>query len=129
MDEWNSIDMLCTGVDLIEIERVRAAIAQHGDRFLRRVYTEAEVNCCGRRVESLAARFAAKEAVAKALGTGVWRSGVTWTDIEVTKTENGAPRLTLHGAAARIAQVIGLVEWSISLSHDRTYAIAFVVAM
>lgn len=121
--------MLRTGVDLIEIERVRAAIAQHGDRFLRRVYTEAELHCCGRRVESLAARFAAKEAVAKALGTGIWRNGVMWTDIEVTKAENGAPRLTLHGAAAEIARAIGLVEWSISLSHDRTQAIAFVAAM
>ncbi|GIK73472.1 MAG: holo-[acyl-carrier-protein] synthase [Chloroflexota bacterium] len=121
--------MLRTGVDLIEIERVRTAVAAHGDRFLQRVYTAAELECCGRRVESLAARFAAKEAVAKALGTGVWRSGVTWTDIEVTKAGNGAPRLTLYGAAAEIAQAMGLVEWSISLSHDRRYSIAFVVAI
>jgi holo-[acyl-carrier protein] synthase len=83
--------MLRTGVDLIEIERVRAAVEEHGERFLSRVYTKAEVRCCGKRIESLAARFAAKEAVAKALGTGVWRSGVAWTDIEVLKDESGAP--------------------------------------
>ena len=120
--------MLRTGVDLIEIERVRAAIDAHGERFLQRVYTAAELACCGRRVESLAARFAAKEAVAKALGTGVWRNGVMWTDIEVIKAESGAPVLHLHGAAAAIAATAGLSEWSISLSHDRTRAIAFVVA-
>lgn len=121
--------MLRTGVDLIEIERVRTAIATHGDRFLRRVYTAAELACCSRRVESLAARFAAKEAVAKALGTGVWRDGVLWTDIEVLKAESGAPVLHLHGAAAVIAAADGLSEWSISLSHDRSRAIAFVVAL
>jgi holo-[acyl-carrier protein] synthase len=122
-------DMLRTGVDLIEIERVRAAVEQHGERFLSRVYTKAEVRCCGKRIESLAARFAAKEAVAKALGTGVWRSGVAWTDIEVLKDESGAPRLTLHGGAAAIAETLGIVEWSISLSHGRSQAIALVVAI
>jgi holo-[acyl-carrier protein] synthase len=86
--------MLRTGVDIIEIERVRAAIDAHGERFLRRVYTEAELACCGDRVESLAARFAAKEAVAKAL-----------------------------------AAEQGLVTWSLSLSHHRTQAVAFVIAM
>lgn len=121
--------MLRTGVDLIEIERVRGAIAQHGARFLSRVYTIEEVRCCGHRIESLAARFAAKEAVAKALGTGIWRNGVTWTDIEVLKDEAGAPQLMLHGAAAAIAQDLALNRWSVSLSHDRTLAIAFVVAM
>lgn len=120
--------MLRTGVDLIEIERVRAAIDAHGERFLQRVYTAAELACCGRRVESLAVRFAAKEAAAKALGTGVWQDGVAWTDIEVLKGERGAPVLHLHGAAAAIAAQLGLREWSISLSHDRTQAVAFVVA-
>jgi len=114
---------------MIEIERVRAAIDAHGDRFLHRVYTGAELACCGRRVESLAARFAAKEAVAKALGTGIWRNGVMWTDIEVLKEASGAPVLHLHGAAAAIAAAKGLNEWSISLSHDRSRAIAFVVAL
>ncbi len=121
--------MLRTGVDLVEIERVRAAIARHGDRFLRRVFTDAEVRCCGHRIESLAARFAAKEAVAKALGVGIWRNGVTWTDIEVLKEQSGAPRLILHDATAALATAQGLSEWSVSLSHDRSRAIALVVAM
>lgn len=121
--------MLRTGVDLIEIARVRAAIDAHGDRFLQRVYTQGELRCCGQRVESLAARFAAKEAVAKTLGTGIWRDGVAWTDIEVLREASGAPRLILHGAAATIAANLGLHTWSISLSHDRAQAIAFVVAM
>jgi holo-[acyl-carrier protein] synthase len=77
----------------------------------------------------LAARFAAKEAVAKTLGTGIWRDGVAWTDIEVLREASGAPRLILHGAAATIAANLGLHTWSISLSHDRAQAIAFVVAM
>lgn len=121
--------MLRTGVDLIEIARVRAAIDAHGDRFLQRVYTKDELACCAQRVESLAARFAAKEAVAKTLGTGVWIDGVAWTDIEVIRETSGAPRLLLHGAAATIAANLDLTTWSLSLSHDRTHAIAFVVAM
>lgn len=121
--------MLRTGVDLIEIARVRSAIEAHGERFLTRVYTEGELACCRQRIESLAARFAAKEAVAKALGAGVWRDGVAWTDIEVLRAASGAPQLLLHGAAAAIAATLGLTTWSLSLSHDRTHAIAFVVAM
>ena len=120
---------LRTGVDLIEIERIRRAVAQHGARFLDRVYTDAEMRCCGGRMESLAARFAAKEAVAKALGTGIWCDGVAWTDIEVLKNEAGAPRLMLHGGAAAVAAVAGLTTWSVSLSHDRSRATAFVVAL
>ena len=122
--------MLCTGVDLIEITRVRTAIARHGKRFAQRVYTARELAHCGDRMESLAARFAAKEATAKALGTGIWRKGITWTDIEVVNNpETGAPTLCLYNAAARRASDLGLTEWSVSLSHDRERAIALVVAM
>ncbi len=122
--------MLRTGVDLIEIERVKRAVDQHGARFLERVYTAAERQDCGQRIESLAARFAAKEAVAKALGTGIWRQGVEWTDIEIVRDpDSGAPSLLLHRAAADHAQRLGLHEWSVSLSHDRDRAIAFVVAL
>jgi len=122
--------VLRTGVDLIEIERIKRAIDQHGVRFLVRVYTAAERQDCGQRVESLAARFAAKEAVAKALGTGIWRQGIEWTDIEIVRDpESGAPSLLLHRAAAGHARQLGLTEWSVSLSHDRTHAIAFVVAL
>lgn len=122
--------ILRTGVDMIEIERVRQSIKRHGDRFLTRVYTDAELVACRGRAESLAARFAAKEAVAKALGTGIWREGIGWRDIEVTRDgETGAPVLALHGAASQRAETLGLTTWSISLSHDRERAIAFVVAM
>jgi holo-[acyl-carrier protein] synthase len=121
--------MLRTGVDLIEIERVHRAIDRHGARFLNRVFTAAEVDqSCGR-IESLAGKFAAKEAAAKALGTGVWRNGIDWRDFEVCKDpETGAPELRLHDAAAERAVRLGLGTWSVSISHDRTRAIAFVVA-
>ena len=122
--------ILRTGVDLIEIERMRQAIERHGERFLRRVFTAGELAHCAGRVESLAARFAAKEAGAKALQTGIWRQGIGWTDLEVVRDEvSGAPSLILHNAAAQLAAAQGLTEWSLSLSHDRTHAIAFVVAM
>ena len=120
---------LRTGIDLIEIERIRRAVAQHGARFLDRVYTVAELRCCDGRMESLAARFAAKEAVAKALGTGIWRDGVAWTDIEVLKDRSGGPQLSLHGGAATAAAAAGITAGSVSLSHDRSRATAFVVAL
>jgi len=121
---------LRTGVDMIEIERVAQVVAAHGDRFLDRVFTPAELAYCRGRSSSLAARFAAKEAVAKALGTGIWRQGVNWTDIEVlSNPETGAPVLHLHEAAAALAQDQGLTVWSISLSHDRSQAIAFVTVL
>ncbi|MCL4831991.1 MAG: holo-ACP synthase [Caldilineaceae bacterium] len=122
--------MLRTGVDLLEIERMRQAIDRHGEHFLRRVFTPGELAHCAGRVESLAARFAAKEAAAKALQSGVWRQGIGWTDLEVVADpESRAPTLCLHNAAARLAELHGLHHWSVSLSHDRTHAIAFVVAL
>lgn len=121
---------LRTGVDLVEIERIEQAISCHGHRFLERIYTATELAQCGQRIESLAARFAAKEAVAKALGTGIWRNGVTWTDIEVVRDPStGAPILQLHNAAAECAAALHLATWSISLSHSRNQAIAFAVAL
>lgn len=121
--------ILRTGVDLIEIERMRQAIDRHGHHFLSRVFTQGELAYCSGRVESLAARFAAKEAGAKTLGTGIWRQGIGWHDIEVIiDSESGAPSLQLHNAAATLAANLGLSVWSLSLSHDRAYAIAFVVA-
>lgn len=119
--------MLYTGVDLIEIARLRAAVERHGVRFLARVFTPAEITLCSGRAESLAARFAAKEAVAKALGTGIWRSGIGWTDVEILREQSGAPLLRLHGGAAQRAAALGIGAWSLSLSHDRERAVAFVV--
>jgi holo-[acyl-carrier protein] synthase len=121
--------LLRTGVDLIEIERIRKAIDRHGDRFLGRVFTPDEIAQSCARLESLAGKFAAKEAAAKALGTGVWRNGIGWLDFEVRKDpESGAPELLLHHAAAERATRLGLVTWSLSISHDRSRAVAFVVA-
>ena len=118
---------LRTGVDLIEIERVKEAISRHGERFLRRVFTPAEIALCAGKVESLAGRYAAKEAVAKALGCGIGEVG--WQEIEVLHDERRAPALNLTGEAKRMADELGLKEWSLSLSHSRDYAVAFVVAV
>jgi holo-[acyl-carrier protein] synthase len=115
------------GVDLIEINRVQDAIDRHGERFLARVFTETEQRDCKGRVASLAARFAAKEAVAKALGCGI--GDVSWLDIEVCSDELKAPYLVLHGEGERRATQLGLSNWSLSLSHTHSQAIAFVVAI
>ncbi len=119
--------MIATGIDLIEIGRVREVIASHGDQFLKRVFTEAELNACAGRVESLAARFAAKEAAAKALGCGIGE--VSWQEIEIAGNEIHAPRLIFRGAAERKAKELGLKSWSLSLSHTHEHAIAIVAAL
>ena len=118
---------LSTGVDLIEIERIREAIERHGDKFVTRIFTEYEQRECGGRAASLAARFAAKEATAKALGCGI--GDVSWLDIEVRGDENNAPHLYLHGEGEKMAKKLGLSIWSVSLSHTESQAIAFVVAI
>jgi holo-[acyl-carrier protein] synthase len=118
---------LSTGVDLVEISRIRDAIERHGKRFIERIYTQAEQLECDGRISSLAARFAAKEAAAKALGCGI--GDVSWLDIEVVGDESHAPRLYLHGEGQRLANDLGLMNWSLSLSHSETQAIAFVVAL
>ena len=119
--------ILCNGVDLIEIERVASAIQRHGERFLRRVFTPAELEECHGSPASLAARFAAKEAAAKALGTGI--GAVSWLEIEVLRPGDGPPALHLSGAAARRAAALGLTTWAVSLSHSQALAIASVVAV
>ena len=117
---------LTTGVDIIEISRVRQVLERYGQRFLKRVFTEGEIEYCRGRPPNLAARFAAKEATMKALGTGV--RGVGWKDIEVIRHDSGAPAVVLHGRAKRRAQRLAVEEISLSLSHSREYAVAFVVA-
>lgn len=121
--------MLRSGVDLIEIKRIRKAVERFHERFLARVFTAGELALCAGRSETLAGRFAAKEAVAKALGTGIWRHNITWADIEVLRGEAGEPLLVLHNAAAQRAHDLGVREWSISISHDRKRVVAFVVAV
>ena len=118
---------LATGVDLIEISRIEEVIARHGKHYLERIYTPAELEQCGKRTESLAGRFAAKEAVAKALGCGI--GDVSWKEIEVLGDEQNAPILTLHGSAKQKAEELGLGIWSVSISHSQSHSVAFVVMM
>mgnify|MGYP001072979240 CR=1 FL=1 len=119
--------VLRTGIDLIEVARIQRAIQRHGERFLQRVFTPAELAQAGGSPVSLAVRFAAKEAAAKALGTGIGVVG--WLEIEVLREHDQPPILRLSGAAAQRAAELGLTEWAISLSHVRELAIASVVAM
>jgi holo-[acyl-carrier protein] synthase len=118
---------LSTGVDLIDIARIHDAIDRHGQRFIVRIFTEIEQRESGGRAASLAARFAAKEATAKALGCGI--GDVGWLEIEIRGDENHAPHLFLHGKGEKMAKKLGLSIWSVSLSHTEGQAIAFVVAM
>ncbi len=121
---------LAVGVDIIKVARIARAVERWGERFLRRVYTPAEVAYCRGRVPELAVRFAAKEAASKALGVGIWgRLGIRWTEAEVRPDPLGKPELLLHGRAASLARDQGLVHWAISLSHSHDYAVAMVVAM
>ena len=123
--------MLTTGVDLIEIARVERILTRYGNRFLERVFTPAEILYCRARPAELAARFAAKEAVSKALGVGVRmmaRDGINWREAEIVGDARGKPLVRLHGHAAERAAELGLSEWAVSLSHAQDHAIAFVVA-
>jgi len=128
--------MIYTGIDLIEIARIERAVARWGDRFLRHVYTAAELAACRERAASLAARWAAKEAVAKLLGVGLRglgaaakpRDAVAWTEIEVLSDPHGRPALTLYGSAAERFNALALGPIALSLSHTREHAIASAVA-
>ncbi|MFC1952531.1 holo-ACP synthase [Chloroflexota bacterium] len=117
--------MQCTGIDIIEIARIRRVIDRWGERFLHRVYTEAEIRLCRNRSGPLATRFAAKEAVMKALGTGV--RGVGWREIEILSEPSGKPIVRLYGNAQNKADRLGLDELAVSLSDSRENAIAVVV--
>lgn len=119
-----------TGVDILQVPRMAAAVERHGARLLERLFTPQELAYCGRRAERLAARFAAKEAVGKALGVGMRtlaREGIGWHEVEVVNNARGQPQVRLYGAAAVRAQQLGIVGWSLSLAHEREYAIAMVV--
>lgn len=119
--------MLRSGVDIIEVHRIDRAILRHGQRFFDRFFTAQELIDCGGRTPALAARFAAKEAVAKALGTGI--GDVGWKDIEVITSDRRKPVLRLHGPAQEVADSLGLGEWAISLSHTHEHAVAVTVAL
>jgi len=122
--------MLAVGVDLIEVERIEASMARYGNRFLSRIFTDNELAYCKGQPHQLAARFAAKEAVSKALGVGIQHAdGVGWHEIQVVSDASGKPMAQLTGHAARLAQAIGIHEIALSLSHTREHAIAMVVAI
>jgi holo-[acyl-carrier protein] synthase len=118
-----------TGVDLAEVPRIRASIERYGEKFIRRIYTPAEIAYVERKAnkfERYAARFAAKEAGMKAIGTG-WRRGVTWQDFEVANLPSGKPTLLLHGVAARFAEKLGVKNISLSITHTAELGMAHVI--
>ena len=114
-----------TGVDLVEIDRLAEMTPSIRARFLKRIYTDRELEICGDVDSSLAGRFAAKEAVAKALGCGI--GPISWQEIEILRAENGAPTLYLHGKAQDISSKLGIEDWSVSISHSQTHAMAMAV--
>lgn len=118
---------LFSGVDLIEIARLRDAVDLHGERFLQRIFTPQELRENASKVESLAGRFAAKEAVAKAFGSGI--GDIAWKEIEILRADSGQPLLVLHGAAEIMAGDLMIVDWSISISHTREHAVAFAIGI
>jgi holo-[acyl-carrier protein] synthase len=117
---------LAAGIDAIELDRVRKTYKRHPERFLTRVFTDLEIAFCRGRVHELAVRFAAKEAMMKALGTGV--RGVGWREIEILPNRAGAPQVRLYERAARRAAALGLEEVTVSISHERRMAVAVAVA-
>lgn len=118
------------GVDLVEVARIASLLEEHGQRFLDRCFTAAEQAYAQdnrRRAEHLAGRFAAKEAVLKALGTGL-SDGIAWTDVEVVRLDSGKPTIHLHARALEIASGLGIERWHLSISHTAGHAMASVVA-
>jgi holo-[acyl-carrier protein] synthase len=118
-----------TGVDLAEVPRIRASVERFGERFVKRIFTEREIAYVERKAnkfERYAARFAAKEAGMKAIGTG-WRRGVRWQDFEVSNLRSGKPTLLLHGVAAQFAERLGVKNISLSLTHTEQYGMAHVI--
>lgn len=123
--------VLGVGTDIAEVQRIQTSMERYGNHFLQRVYTSGEIAYCQARTktaaQSFAARFAAKEATAKALGTGISR-GVTWREMEVVRERGQAPTILLHGRAAEIARARGIVRLTLSLTHTKDIALAVVVA-
>lgn len=125
------MSILGIGTDIIEVARVQRMIDRHGEVFLERVYTSREIAYCSVRkaaTEHYAGRFAAKEAVLKAIGTG-WAKGIHWTDIEVRNEPGGRPRIALAGVAREQCETLGVSEILISISHCRSYATAYALAV
>jgi holo-[acyl-carrier protein] synthase len=124
--------MLSTGVDILYIPRVEKALERYGQRFLDRCFTAPEIRSCRGFAAEFAARYAAKEAVSKTLGVGLRvmaRNGIQFHDVEILPDRYGKPHVHLHGYAAECAQKLGLKEWAVSLTHEKEYTVAFVVAI
>lgn len=121
------MNSISTGVDLIEIDRLRNLNPKIKDRFFQRVFTPGELEGTSRSVEHLAGKFAAKEAASKALGCGIGE--IRWQDLEIRNDTSGRPRLILHENAVTIAQQAGWTSWSVSISHTHTHALAVVTAL
>jgi holo-[acyl-carrier protein] synthase len=125
--------VLSVGLDMVEVERIQKALedSRIGKRFRERVFTAKEIQYCESkrrgRYESYAGRFAAKEAVMKALGRG-WGSKVGWLDIEVARAHSGKPEIVLHDKTARLAEQLGIRRWSLSITHTQQHGLAFVIA-
>jgi len=125
------IKMILHGIDLVDFPRIESMVERHGERFLDRVFTEREqsdARAVHNRVEKLAGRFAAKEAVLKLLGTG-WRGKIAWTDIEVTNNSSGQPEVRMGGEVKRIADEAGVKQIALSITHTANFAIASAVAL
>jgi holo-[acyl-carrier protein] synthase len=125
------MDILGIGTDIIECPRIGRMIEQHGELFLRRVYTEREIRYCQARkhaIEHFAGRWAAKEAILKAIGTG-WSRGIAWTDLEIRHGSHGQPRVLVCGGAKEAALQRGIANILITISHCRTYATAYAIAV
>jgi holo-[acyl-carrier protein] synthase len=118
---------LQTGIDMLEVARLQKAIDRHGEKFLQRIFTEKELEQLRDDIPSLTARWAAKEAVAKALRTGI--GDVSWQEIEILRGPSREPELHLYGAAQERANKLGLSDWSISISHTLEFAVAMAVAI
>jgi holo-[acyl-carrier protein] synthase len=123
--------VLGIGTDITEVLRIAQMIERHGELFVDRVYTPAEIDYCRARkmaTQHFAGRWAAKEAILKALGTG-WRRGISWRDIEVTNASSGRPQAVLRGGAAEMAEKMGIRGILVSISHCRSHATAYAVAL
>ncbi len=118
---------IAVGIDIIEVARVRKVYEKHGERFLKRVFTEREVQQCRGKATRLAGRFAAKEAISKALGTGI--HGVAWREMEVVQLRSGRPTVRLHGNAKRRAELLGLSAFDVSIADLAEFSIAIAVAV
>ena len=124
--------VIAHGIDLVDVARIKQSITEHGQRFIDRCFTQQEADYAQsakepRNYERFAARFAAKEAVLKALGTG-WANGIAWTDVEIRRQPSGAPTVYLSGKAAEIAEELGIAQLHLSMTHTSTQAMASVIA-